>query len=125
MASVEIYDPAMCCPTGVCGPSVDPALTQFAADVDWLETAGVEVHRFGLSAEPGKFVANAEVGALLNDRGEEALPAVLVDGALRCSGRYPTRLELADWTGAKTERPGLAVTEQAESGGGCCAGGEC
>ncbi|WP_407074713.1 arsenite efflux transporter metallochaperone ArsD [Saccharopolyspora sp. SCSIO 74807] len=125
MASVEIYDPAMCCSTGVCGPSVEPALAQFAADVDWLGAAGVEVHRFGLSSEPGKFVANAEVGALLKDQGEHALPAVFVDGALRTTGRYPTRLELAQWTGVPTERPGLPVVEQAESGGGCCGGGEC
>ena len=125
MASVEIYDPAMCCSTGVCGPSVEPALAQFAADVDWLGSAGVEVHRFGLSSEPGKFVANAEVGGLLKDQGEHALPAVFVDGALRTTGRYPTRLELAQWTGVPTERPGLPVVEQAESGGGCCGGGEC
>ncbi|MBK0868751.1 arsenite efflux transporter metallochaperone ArsD [Saccharopolyspora sp. HNM0986] len=124
MTSVEIYDPAMCCSTGVCGPSVDPALTQFAADVEWLGSAGVEVHRFGLSTEPGKFVENAEVGALLKDKSEEALPAVFVDGALRTSGRYPTRVELAEWTGVSTERPGLPVVEQSESGG-CCGGGEC
>lgn len=124
MASVEIFDPAMCCSTGVCGPSVDPALTQFAADVEWLGSAGVEVHRFGLSTEPGKFVENGEVGGLLKDKGEEALPAVFVDGALRTSGRYPTRVELSEWTGVATERPGLPVVEQAESGG-CCGGGEC
>ncbi|MBK0867211.1 arsenite efflux transporter metallochaperone ArsD [Saccharopolyspora sp. HNM0986] len=125
MASVEIYDPAMCCSTGVCGPSVDPALTQFAADVEWLDSAGVEVHRFGLSSEPGQFVENGEVGALLKDKGEEALPAVFVDGALRTSGRYPTRVELAEWTGVATERPGLPVIEQSEPGSGCCGGGEC
>jgi hypothetical protein len=96
MVSVEIYDPAMCCSTGVCGPSVDPALTQFAADVDWLGTAGVQVRRFGLSSEPGKFVENSAVSGLLKDKGDDALPAVLVDGALQCAGRYPTRLELAD-----------------------------
>lgn len=123
MASVEIYDPAMCCSTGVCGPSVDPALTQFAADVEWLGSAGVEVHRFGLSSEPGKFVGG-EVGLLLKDKGEEALPAVFVDGALRTSGRYPTRVELAEWTGASTEGAGLPVVEGSDSGG-CCDGGEC
>lgn len=124
MASVEIFDPAMCCSTGVCGPSVDPSLVQFAADVDWLGTAGVEVRRFGLSSEPGRFVENTQVAALLKEQGEEALPAVFVDGALRASGRYPTRLELADWTGAETERPSLPVVEQADAGG-CCAPGEC
>ncbi|MDH3390414.1 MAG: arsenic metallochaperone ArsD family protein, partial [Desulfobulbaceae bacterium] len=33
MSGIEIYDPPMCCPTGVCGPNVDPELVQFAADL--------------------------------------------------------------------------------------------
>ena len=45
MASVEVFDPAMCCSTGVCGPSVDPALARFAADLEWLAGQGVAVAR--------------------------------------------------------------------------------
>ena len=29
MNKIEIFDPAMCCSTGVCGPSVDPELTEW------------------------------------------------------------------------------------------------
>jgi len=28
---VRVYDPPLCCASGVCGPSVDPALAQAAA----------------------------------------------------------------------------------------------
>ncbi|MET9988347.1 arsenite efflux transporter metallochaperone ArsD [Streptomyces enissocaesilis] len=119
MSAVEVYDPAMCCSTGVCGPSVDPALTQFAADVAWLGSEGVKVDRFGLSTDPGRFVEDSQVKALLQEKGDEALPAVLVDGAVRCSGRYPTRVELAEWTGVRTERPGLPMAAEADGGCGC------
>jgi hypothetical protein len=29
MAKMQVFDPAMCCSTGVCGPSVDPTLRAF------------------------------------------------------------------------------------------------
>ncbi len=32
-ARIQVYDPAMCCSTGVCGPEVDPVLVRFATDL--------------------------------------------------------------------------------------------
>lgn len=127
MSSVEIYDPALCCSTGVCGPSVDPALTQFAADLAWLDTAGVEVQRYNLASEPGKFVERTEVKAVLTAQGEQGLPAVVVDGDLKCTGRYPSRDELTTWTGAISAPPtsGLSLLPMAGDQGACCAPGEC
>jgi AhpD family alkylhydroperoxidase len=99
---IEVYDPAMCCSTGVCGPSVDPALATFAADLDWLAQRGVEVRRFNLGQEPGAFAEHDGVRGLLQDQGEAALPVVYVDGEMRSSGRYPSRDELSDWTAVAT-----------------------
>ena len=53
MAKVQVFDPPMCCPTGVCGPEVDPTLVCFAADLEWLNTNGVEVERFKPPAAAG------------------------------------------------------------------------
>ncbi|MGC8471501.1 MAG: arsenite efflux transporter metallochaperone ArsD [Acidimicrobiales bacterium] len=97
MATVEVFDPPMCCSTGVCGPSVDPALAAFAADLGWLAEQGAVVERHNLSQEPKAFADEQLVRELLAERGDEALPAVVVDGALRSSGRYPSRAELAAW----------------------------
>ena len=97
MTTVEVFDPAMCCSTGVCGPSVDPALATFAADLGWLAHQGVPVERHSLSQEPGAFAESDLVRQLLVEHGEKALPAVVVDGELRSSGRYPTQAELATW----------------------------
>lgn len=98
MVKVEVFDPPMCCSTGVCGPSVDPALAAFAADLSWLAEQGAEVERHTLSQEPQAFAERDLVRALLAERGDDALPAVVVGGELRSSGRYPSRQELSSWT---------------------------
>ena len=113
MATVEVFDPPMCCSTGVCGPSVDPALATFAADLGWLAEQGVLVERHNLSQEPKAFADSDLVRGLLAEHGEKALPAVVVDGALRSSGRYPSRAELTAWAMGDGLRGGLdlAVAE--------------
>ena len=99
MKVLEVFDPAMCCSTGVCGPSPDPVLPAFAADLDWVSDQGVEVRRFNLSQEPGEFVQRAAVQDLLTRDGDDALPIVMLGGTVLSSGRYPSRDELAGWAG--------------------------
>lgn len=103
MATIQIYDPAMCCATGVCSVDVDQALVTFAADLDWLKSQGVQVTRANLAQQPLMFAADARIRQLLQDQGEKALPAVVVDGGLKSSGRYPSRDELARWAGLARE----------------------
>jgi len=98
MAKVQVFDPAMCCSTGVCGPEVDPTLARFAADLEWLKTNGAEVERYNLSQEPAAFVANAEVTAAMRAR-DDALPLLLVDGKIVSQGSYPERGALAELAG--------------------------
>ena len=97
MKSIEIFDPAMCCSTGVCGPSVDPELARFAGDLAFVETQGVSVRRYNLSQEPMAFANNARVSKALQDGGPECLPLVLVDGEIRAMGAYPARDKLLRW----------------------------
>lgn len=40
MKTIQIFDPALCCSSGVCGPETDPALVAFAADFEWARNAG-------------------------------------------------------------------------------------
>ncbi|HOX57395.1 MAG TPA: arsenite efflux transporter metallochaperone ArsD [Candidatus Paceibacterota bacterium] len=91
---LEIFDPAMCCSTGVCGPEVDPKLVRFAADVKWVQEQGVEVQRFNLSQNPAAFVENELVKTALTERGEAALPLLLVGDRVLASGHYPERDQL-------------------------------
>ncbi|HMA92027.1 MAG TPA: arsenite efflux transporter metallochaperone ArsD [Polyangiaceae bacterium] len=96
---VQVFDPAMCCSTGICGPSVDPQLIRFAADLEWLSTNGVTVQRFNLAQQPQAFVENALAKQALESEDASALPLVVVNGTAKSRGTYPTREQLAEWAG--------------------------
>ncbi|OHC76687.1 MAG: transcriptional regulator, partial [Rhodoferax sp. RIFCSPLOWO2_12_FULL_60_11] len=80
MKKVQVFDPALCCSSGVCGTDVDQALVTFSADVDWAKQNGLAVERFNLAQQPMAFADNAAVKGLLERSGEAALPITLVDG---------------------------------------------
>ena len=118
--SIQIFDPALCCSTGVCGADVDQALVGFAADVDWAQQQGAQIERFNLARQPLAFAGNDTVKAFLERAGEEALPLTLVDGEFALAGRYPSRADLARWTGIAPH-----VAAEAKAAGDCCSGGRC
>ncbi len=99
MKKIEIFDPPMCCSSGVCGPSVDPALVRFAADLDWLKSKGVLVERYNLAQQPGAFAANPDVRTALAVEGNACLPLIMVDGTVASKGLYPNRQALAAFVG--------------------------
>lgn len=119
MGSIQIYDPALCCGSGVCGVDVDETLLAAAADVGWAQQRGAVIERFNLAQQPLAFALNPAVSDFLQRSGAEALPLVLVDGQVALAGRYPTRTELARWAGL----PG--VTPLTVATGGCCGGSAC
>jgi AhpD family alkylhydroperoxidase len=99
MSTIQIFDPALCCNTGVCGVDVDQQLVNFAADVDWAKKNGARIERFNLAQQPQAFANHAEIRRLLETQGEAALPAVVVEGNIKLSGSYPSRDQLAEWAG--------------------------
>ena len=96
--SIEVFDPAMCCSTGVCGPDVDDALADFANDVKWLKSQGINVQRFNLGQEPEAFKMNPQVLSRLQKGGSEVLPIIFVNGEIVSEGGYPDRESLIRWT---------------------------
>lgn len=119
MTQIDVFDPPMCCSTGVCGPSVDPLLAAFAADVEWLTAQGVTVVRHNLSQDPQPFVSNTRVLDLMQREGTTCLPIVLVNGDELGHGAYPRREALARAAGlvasASSNKPRIRM-----SGDGCC-----
>lgn len=103
MEQLDIYDPAMCCSTGVCGPAVDPELIRMSLVVNNLKKSGVHVSRFNLTGEPQAFVENAQVKKLLEEKGPGVLPVIIADGQIVKQGSYPTNDELVAWTGISSE----------------------
>jgi hypothetical protein len=117
MTSIQVFDPALCCSTGVCGVDVDQQLVGFSADVDWAKQNGAHIERFNLAQQPLAFAENAVVKGFLERSGAEALPLILVDGEVALAGRYPNRTELARWTG-------IAQAEEKPQSD-CCSGSNC
>ena len=121
MKTIQIYDRPMCCSTGVCGPSVDPALPRFAADLDWLKSLGHSVDRYNLAQQPMAFTQNTQIHELLATLGTDCLPVVLIDGQVVSRGEYPTRDRFEAWiqgSGQESLLPFVASPS-------CCQGGNC
>lgn len=117
MSKLQIYDKAMCCSTGVCGPQVDPVLPQFSADLDWLKNMGHEVERFNLAQNADEFVKNTAVQQTLQSEGVECLPLVIVNDRIVSHGEYPSRQELSTWAGTGMRK---SVLPLAPESGDCC-----
>jgi hypothetical protein len=112
---IEVFDPPMCCSSGICGPSVDPALTRFAADLQWLARQGIQVVRYNLAQQPQAFVANPLVKEMLTEGGNSSLPLIVLDGSVLSKGHYLSREELAHAANVPFDSPSQPVTTR-----GCC-----
>jgi hypothetical protein len=119
MKSIQVFDPALCCSSGVCGTDVDQKLVEFSADVAWAKQNGAAIERFNLAQQPMAFAENVLVKGLLERSGESALPVILVDGEVALAGRYPSRDDLARWAGVTPPVDAKATA------GNCCSGGKC
>ncbi len=88
MKKIQVFDPALCCSTGVCGVDADQALINFSADVEWAKQQGAQVERFNLAQQPMAFAENEIVKAFLDFSGQEGLPLILLDGDIVLAGAY-------------------------------------
>ena len=120
MSSITVFDPAMCCSSGVCGPKPDQKLSVFSADLSYLETLGHRVTRHNLAQEAAAFVANLTVRAMLEAHQNEALPIIMRDGEMVSYGTYPTREQLVAMAAGEP-----VETADAEPVSHCCCSGAC
>ena len=118
MKKVEIYEPSLCCPTGVCGPAPDPELATLQDTVLKLKKEGIEVERMAINQQPQRFMSNAMVAGYLQKEGNAALPLTFVDGTLFVKGRYPKYDELMN--GKINEAKTVKIRRS-----GCCGGSGC
>jgi len=93
---IEIFDPPMCCSTGLCGPSVDERLVRINENIELLESKyfDLQIYRYMISQEPLKFKENAEVYELLKNNGKSVLPITTLNGKVFKCGDYPSLEEL-------------------------------
>jgi hypothetical protein len=112
---IRVYEPALCCNTGVCGPDPSQALIIFSSDLAHVKERGGDVGRHNLANDPMAFAQEPRVREFMEIAGSDGLPLVMVDGVVVLTGRYPTRSELLRYAGLPDEAE-LAAP------GGCCGG---
>ena len=91
---VEIFDPPMCCSTGLCGPVQDQSLIDVDQMLRDLKSRGVRVERYQMTSNPGVFLKNPEVMRLVREKQLSILPITVVNGRVLKTGGYPLREEL-------------------------------
>lgn len=111
---VEIYDPPMCCSSGLCGPSIDPVLVKTNDAVLALKKQEVTVNRYNLKQQPKDFLANQTVADLLQTEGKKVLPVTLVNDQVLRTGEYPSYEELCKALGIEPLQKGKPLTMQFE-----------
>lgn len=130
MNKMQIFEPAMCCSTGLCGVGVDTELLRISTVLNSLKKNGVEVDRFNLTSAPMEFVNNKVVNELLNAEGVDQLPAIVLDGEILIKGRYPSNEEFAKLLDVPSSFLGEApnpfkIMQKSTGGCGCSDGGCC
>ncbi len=126
MKKMFIYEPAMCCSTGLCGVSVDPELLRISTVISSLQKNGIKIQRFNLTSSPMEFVNNREINKLMTEKGIEILPVTVVDGAIVKTKAYPTNHEIISLLQVPRSFLGEQNNSASKKNGGCnCKGGCC
>lgn len=128
MKNIRIFEPAMCCATGLCGPSIDPELLRISTLLSSLKEKGIVVERYNLTSHPQVFAQNEAVKELLSKHGTAILPVTISGDDVVLTGRYPKNQEVFAWLQVDAQAIGLkeesacCATETA-SGCSCSAAG--
>jgi len=131
MKKMKIFEPAMCCPTGLCGVGVDSELLRISTVLDTLKKHGVIVDRLNLNSAPAEFITDQTINAYINEKGVDGLPTVMIDGKIVITGRYPTNEEFTKLLGipesvlGNQSKPVTVKVVKKKSGGCDCKGGCC
>ena len=91
---IEFFDPPMCCPTGICGPTIDQALLDLNEMILALQNENFLVARYQMTTHPNAFLSNSEVMKLVREQQIAALPITVVQGKVIKTGTYPTLTEI-------------------------------
>lgn len=120
MRSIHVYDPALCCSSGVCGADVDQNLVDFSAVLHRAKTEGIEVTRHNLATDPLDFAQSEAVRRFLEISGADALPAIVVDDVIAMSGSYPDIAALRTFAGVEAKQTLPMASSCCGDQGGCC-----
>lgn len=117
---MSIYEPALCCETGLCGVNVDPELLKITTVLNNLKNKGIIIERYNLNSTPMEFVKNNTVNQYVNEKGVNGLPVTLVDGEIVITRRCPANDEILNLL----EFPASVLFPEDKTLQGCCCSGQ-
>lgn len=123
MKKMIIFEPSMCCSTGVCGPGVDRQLLRVSTVINNLKNNGILVERYNVSSNPQIFVDNKTINKMLDEDGIDVLPVTMVDDVVVKTKTYPTDEEFSKLLEVPVSS--LKSTIKKPSKGCGCKGGCC
>jgi len=96
MTELTLYEEAMCCSTGVCGPDPDDELVEVSAALDQLEDAfdDLEVNRANMQHNIDQFLETQRIYDRVQEDGPSILPITVVDDEIVAEGEYLSYDEL-------------------------------
>jgi len=123
MVKMIIFDPAMCCSTGLCGPVIDMELLRVSTVLNNLEKNGVKVERYNLTNNPQAFVDNKIINEVLSRDGIDVLPVTVVDDKVVKTKSYPTNDEFVKFL--DIPKSYLKAKGTLETKVSCCSNDDC
>lgn len=93
---IEFFEKPMCCPTGICGPSVDETLVKLQENIKTLQEKyeDLQVERYQPQTHGLKFMTARDVAQFVKEEKVNALPITKVNGTIIKKGEYPTLEEI-------------------------------
>ena len=93
-----IYEGAMCCSTGVCGPEPDKELIEFNETLKKInkEFSDLKITRASLTYDVKMFLENKEIFQLVKENGKEILPISAINGKIIAKKKYLKLNELKE-----------------------------
>lgn len=107
---VAVFDPPLCCPSGMCGPTIDQTLVDLNEALQELRGEGLHVERYEMTTSPQAFLGNADVVRLMREQQMAALPLTVVRGQVVKVGAYPSLTELRAALNGHNSPPATAVS---------------
>lgn len=97
MTELTLYEEAMCCSTGVCGPDPDEELVEVSAVLDQLEAEfeHVDISRANMQHNIDQFLETQPISDLIEEHGPSILPVTVVDSEIVATSEYLSYDELA------------------------------
>ena len=93
---VIVYEGALCCPTGICGPEPDKTIIDFNEMIRNLaDNKHIKITRASMSFDMDRFLQEPLIFGRIRENGPAVLPITTVNGKIILEKKYPVLDDLS------------------------------